>query len=485
MKSKLSVVLTLVSFAVLLPGCNDEPQSSVAQEINETEPAFEDAISVSEVDNIISTMFEGRPKSRSGILLDYTVSTIKDSKGSPAIYVINLSEGGYVLVSATKDYNPVLAYCPKGKFELSEDTPAPLKCWIENTAEYASGNIELSADSVAKYRKMWKGFESGTIQQKPSSRAASSTGGISYDESVRLREIIADYETEWSRNGCTYQSVENFPDFDINDDQNKYKLLVEPHIYPRYIYDYQYLTYNVQRTENITYSEGKITNTEWGQEKEFNQSFPLLDNNKHAAAGCLTVAAAQLMYYYRHPATYNWDAMPKYYGNKVISDLMLEICTGAHGDYQLDSTPIHNDSIVIQLQAMGYNVSRLKPDNKEGVINELRKGHPVIASSELLPRPVGKLHDGHSWLISGGRTKIITRGYDEWWTFLTKDNFSVFQSTQTSQYAEYYLYYVNWGWYGSCDGYYADLDNIFPAANGPSSFTSIIYTDFIIATPKK
>lgn len=85
MKSKLSLVLTLVSFAVLLSGCNDEPQFSVAQEINETEPVVEDAISVSEVDNIISTMFEGRPKSRSGILLDYTVSTIKDSKGSPAI----------------------------------------------------------------------------------------------------------------------------------------------------------------------------------------------------------------------------------------------------------------------------------------------------------------------------------------------------------------------------------------------------------------
>lgn len=484
MKSKLSVVLTLVSFAVLLPGCNDEPQSSVAQEINETWLAVEDAISVSEVDNIISTMFEGRPKSRSGKLLDYTVSTIKDSKGTPAIYVINLSEGGYVLVSATKDYNPVLAYCPKGKFELSEDTPAPLKYWIENTAEYASGNIELSADSIAKYRKMWKGFESGTIQQKPSSRAASSTGGISYDESVRLREIIADYETEWSRNGYTYRSVESFPDFDISDDQNKYKLLVEPHIYPRYIYDYQYLTYNVQNTETEVTTVGSFIDLPWGQLKPYNESFPKLSNGNKAYTGCSSVAAALLMYYYKYPSKYDWDAMSKDDGTKVISDLMLEICVGSKGKYYTDGTIIENADLCRQMEKMGYNATLLNPTEKDRVINELRQGHPVIAVSHLYASV--DIDYMHSWLISSEHSKLTTFQYDEWWTFLTKDSFSLFQSNQSIvSGAEYDMYYVNWGWYGSCNGYYANLDNIYPAAKGPSQFAVSVFTNFIIATPKK
>lgn len=240
-----------VAISFILSSCNDGPMDLAIQDASSDRTA--ETVNVSEMDKIIATMFDGTPQSRSNSLSNYTVNVINDSKNTPAIYVVNLDKGGYVLISATKKYNPVLAFSPEGKFNLDADTPEPLKLWVENTAEYASGNAEVCPDSLARYAKIWKGFECNSSNKLPISRNIKSFGGISYEESVKLREHIANYETEWSKKGYNYRCVENFTDWNIDDGQNKYKQLVEPHIYPCYIYDYYYLTYNVHYSETQVY----------------------------------------------------------------------------------------------------------------------------------------------------------------------------------------------------------------------------------------
>lgn len=41
---------------------------------------------------------------------------ISDDNGNPSIYVINYKNGGFVLVSATRNYYPILAFSDKGSF---------------------------------------------------------------------------------------------------------------------------------------------------------------------------------------------------------------------------------------------------------------------------------------------------------------------------------------------------------------------------------
>lgn len=49
------------------------------------------------------------------------VVAINDSNGNPAIYAVNFNEGGYILVSATTKYVPVLAIVDKGEYSSDNE----------------------------------------------------------------------------------------------------------------------------------------------------------------------------------------------------------------------------------------------------------------------------------------------------------------------------------------------------------------------------
>ena len=48
------------------------------------------------------------------------VQTIRNSEGVPIVYAVNY-ERGYTLVSATKNYHPILAMVEEGRFDLDDE----------------------------------------------------------------------------------------------------------------------------------------------------------------------------------------------------------------------------------------------------------------------------------------------------------------------------------------------------------------------------
>ena len=135
-------------------GIVDETALGVPSE--STDPA---AVTMTEIGNIAAEIF-GTSRSRSA-QHGYTIGEIRDAEGNPSIYVLNRPNGGgFVLVSATKDYYPVLGYSDSGNFDIDGiEAIGGLEEWkdciVGNIAEAAY----QPADTLRKYRSMWHRYE--------------------------------------------------------------------------------------------------------------------------------------------------------------------------------------------------------------------------------------------------------------------------------------------------------------------------------------
>ena len=77
--------------------------------------------------------------------LEYDFETIYSEDG-PQMYVFNFKDRGFVVVSATKEYYPILAYSEDGTFPIGEEKEG-LKMWLDDT-KYAISNCDQQADSI-------------------------------------------------------------------------------------------------------------------------------------------------------------------------------------------------------------------------------------------------------------------------------------------------------------------------------------------------
>jgi hypothetical protein len=126
---------------------------------DKTEIAGNDIVVSPEIAKQVGTMFRKsggedlRLKSASPIK---DVTTVYGENGEPAMYVINYADnGGFVIVGATRNYYPVLAFSDKGSFTTSGDMPLGLTDWIEGNKEAVKHQInEECLDSIAKFREM-------------------------------------------------------------------------------------------------------------------------------------------------------------------------------------------------------------------------------------------------------------------------------------------------------------------------------------------
>lgn len=183
--------------------------------------------------------------------------------------------------------------------------------------------------------------------------------------------------------------------------------------------------------------------TKWGQGRPYSGSCPVIDG-KHCLTGCVATSLAQVINYNRWPkgptatvdayisnrnniempelpaTTFDWDNM----SNGKIAQLMLYCGQAVKMNYGLSSSGAVSAFNVEALKdVFGYSrdvkyVERSNYSDAEWenlMYNELKEGRPVI-------------YDGYTSGNSGH--SFILHGYDDG------------------------KFYINWGWYGSEDGYF-------------------------------
>ncbi|MCM1028981.1 MAG: Spi family protease inhibitor [Pseudoflavonifractor sp.] len=89
-----------------------------------------------------------------------TIDAINDDFGMPLAYVVNLADGGWVIVSATKDYFPVMAYSDDIDAHLDvndQETNEILRMWpLEIMSTVMNVN---DAESKARITQEWQRYE--------------------------------------------------------------------------------------------------------------------------------------------------------------------------------------------------------------------------------------------------------------------------------------------------------------------------------------
>ena len=83
------------------------------------------------------------------------------------MYVINYESGGFVIVSATKNYYPILAYSETGSMNVEEAMKTGFSVWSEKTIQKIVESSSWGGDSQAEFQRMWVAYDKQEVEVAP------------------------------------------------------------------------------------------------------------------------------------------------------------------------------------------------------------------------------------------------------------------------------------------------------------------------------
>jgi hypothetical protein len=229
---------------------------------------------------------------------------------------------------------------------------------------------------------------------------------------------------------------------------------------------------------------------EWGQGMPFNDNLEHrgcidkkngnIKNNGKVLAGCVAVAAAQIMSYWEHPPkignySFDWAGLnnnKKYYNfdeapslKIQVANLMQQIGKGVGMNYGCDGSGARVESAMRFLSKLGFKtmesslINDMNPSlvnyNSDNAIASIKRREPLIVrgcskkiNHKFLGFTVYTSYEGcHAWVIDGYLKRRVTSG-------------------SISFDAEYI--HSNWGWNGDSNGYFTS--GVFNSTLDPDDF---------------
>ena len=231
----------------------------------------------------------------------------------------------------------------------------------------------------------------------------------------------------------------------------------------------------IEETDTIdTWIEPKVS-VSWGQEWHEGKFCP------NGISGCSITALAQIMTYFEYPSqiniTYenapisvlnlNWSEIKKYKSifddtatnaaHDAIGHLCRQLGELANSDYDESSTSTTTTKAMSTISSFGYTVSsNLMNYNNTSFLSALSNNNLVYMRGDQVTNnntTVG----GHAWIVDGHFERLIH------YTAYTREVGSPLIELFDESYTYYNYNHINWGWNGSCNGYF--LKNVFDTSN--------------------
>lgn len=390
-----------------------------------------------ELTKIINFVFPTKRGSRANE--NYTVNTIFDANGNPAINVVNFdNNGGFLLVSASKKHYPILAHSDKGHFSISNlDKPDEVAFWQSYMIESII-NAEVSSDSIDS---TWEPFLEK--EQKPEFERISQVSRSGDPFIDQIEKIVADSLASWRKKGYEILSIDDYEPRN-EDEVNDIKEL-RYNMYPMDADNWKDYVFVVKFQDKHDIVISDIMKSTWNQNGGYNEAHPT-ENGIHKLAGCVPVAAGQIMRYHKKPITINWDAMPLNYPTLTTSQFLYELGKKANTDFGIDKSSCGIKDIKKALESYGYKCTESKYSHS-AVLQNIGYRRPVLMFGKDT-----KNDKAHAWVISGANV------YDS--ANVTLVYYFMQPNLMTTRFQHYdnrsYIYghYCNWGWGGSYDGFY-------------------------------
>ena len=396
-----------------------------------------------------------------------TVHTM-EKDGKPMMYVVNYDKGGFAIISATRDYMPILAYSEDGYFDVSS-IQGGLSLWVDETMTAVEASGE-QADSVkTAMNRLWRVYEEDDAKSAISAIPTRSTSSTGYDAYIeRCEELMNEY---WD-DGWNFTSLDNaryvFEDAGFLD------------VYEQLCYSAEFN--NSEPSNSIvgwkmgssTESYGPMLQTQWHQDTPFNNLCG------GYSAGCGAIAFAQVMKYHEYPQqiTYNgypftWSSIPNNPSSSSDqSKLIKAIGVTTNMRYWSVGSWTTPDELEEGIEAFGYTVTRQNNNNNSVEREILRNHRPVImlgnnTNLSILPGSAEYIGNSHYWVADGARRteSNVFMVFAEWQPNdcgeFTQSYYSIDDPLIISGTSSLFYYY-NWGWGGVDDGWYAFNSNHYP-----------------------
>ena len=207
-----------------------------------------------------------------------------------------------------------------------------------------------------------------------------------------------------------------------------------------------------------------LIETKWHQHEPFNNNYPYHNNNVKELAGCGVIAAAQLVYNKRVPSIYNgiafdWGLIglyeypeyPSISADIAVANFVYTIANAVGANWN-DSNNLGTYTTLPGIKNFfkynGYSNANFYPYSLPAIKTMLNNHKPVIVNGDQ-----SNGDDSHTWLIDGCETMKIELWVREY-IFpvpIVGDPYNEYiQDTINRN-----LLHCNYGWGGSCDGYYS------------------------------
>lgn len=374
---------------------------------------------------------------------------IYNKDGILSMYAINFNEG-YILISATKDYFPIIAEIDSGTYQI-EDNDYNTNVFICQTLD----NIRTSkVNSI-----YWMPYEELKTIEIPKTKVE--------DDYYNLVDVLRE---EWYEDEKNVYYLRNKPD-NMPEDLYEYfcerarEDMAEVDEYP-----YMDCAIITEKYIDDLYILGPLLTTHWNQNYPYNSSDPNGD-----ALGCVIIAIGQIMKYHEYPedSTFLWDIMPNDTSNSALSDFLYMLKRKVNGGELIDAERA--------LKSFGFNVD-YKWHNKEYVKNSIKEMNPVYMRGA--DKTTGK---GHAWVCDGYKLKTPMLLYELYLVNFENsrpvsiDKFYSETIMENPSFTQEY-YHMNWGWGGKNDGYYLD-HNPTVTVSGSTYVLSYERQDLIVYKP--
>lgn len=435
----IKIYLILFLFVGVFMSCNylQEPkvqeqnkfeQVQVAKNANVLLSSEVDAI---EIQKIIAKIRDNMDKNdanhKSQLRNNYSLSTIYNKNGAPSIYVANFYDNqGFVLVGASRDFEPVLAFAPTGSFPNTGNMPEPLNAWVKGTIDMVSQAELLPDTTKMKYRKKWHSV------MIPSSNPTL-TNSSNLRNAIWQNQVMA-----WINAGYTIHYI---TDSQITGNSQIDELMRE---YARdgVYYDYDWRSYAVVVESNPgSYEQTNLMQTVWTQNNHYNDSCPVI-NGQNALVGCGPLAMGQVMRYFQYPNTINWSNMPNSYSTSTTAQFLHQVGVACKANYSGGTGTTKINNVKSALSAYGYHVNK-GSHSASRTLGCLRSGQPVIMTGKITKFDENEAY--HAWVASGYYYDDSRTRYElfvmETPTVITS---AYVYETNISYSGTYF--YMNWGW---------------------------------------
>ena len=329
-----------------------------------------------------------------------TITTVQE-RGEPKMHIINYPGGGWVIVSATKNYFPVLAFSEEGSFEISDDMGGAI-IWLAETKEAIQMSEAFDSETKAGMHALWRSYTAtGLDVGEVATRSWSpSTPWDAMD--YRIMELYFRYGPAGWFQFYSLQDARAYlihtPAWDLLHEM-AYSVGSPPEF-----------TIVAIRDNTVWQWVGPLLTTRWHQGHPFNYLTP---GDPFIPAGCVAIAMAQIMRFHRHPAHFDWNNMPN--TDDVMSGIPTDFATpaliraigDAVGMYWGPPPPHGIGSWTNNVNArnafvnrpFNYSSATLVNHNATQVRNEILNNRRPVYMSGVNPNT----GTGHAWVGDGVR----------------------------------------------------------------------------------